>query len=225
MAAPIVIPTLAQTVEIFVARLKGVYISWILMPTTNLFTYGARSIFLNMPKNRNDIFDVAAWSIGASFLISTVTLFVGLALTVNAPAEVLATYPVVPYALLQIDSLVSQLVSFELPSLSYISDPNSLVHLHWLAVTGAFSLLATTFQLIPLDNSAGSKMTFACVGRENFSLIALGVLLFKFGFIGLILLNFNSFFFSDVSVVSKQKFLFDYILVSQFCGDQSVCLS
>jgi hypothetical protein len=219
-AVPMIIQTVAQSIEAAVAKLKGFKISSVFIPTTNLFTYGTRSTLLNMPKNRNDIFDVAALSIGSSLLISTLALFVGLTLTVNTPADVLATYPTVPYDSLQIDSLVSQLVSYELPNLG---EPNSQVHLHWLAVAGAFSLLGTTFQLIPLDNSPGSKMTFAYVGREDFSLLSLLFLLLKFGFVGVIILNFNSFFFADVSL-TKPKLLFDYILASQFCGDQTVCL-
>lgn len=221
---PIMIPIVSQAIEVVVAKAKGVNLSWILVPTTNLFTYGMRSTYLNKPNSRNDIFDIASLSIGSSLLFSTLALFVGLIFTVNAPQDVLATYPAVPYAFLQLDSLVSQLVSYELPNLSYVTDSNTLVHLHWLAVAGALSLLGTTFQLIPLDNSAGSKMTFASLGRENFSLLTVGLLLLKFGFIGVIILNFNSFFFSGVSAVTKEKLLFDYILVSQFCGDSSVCL-
>jgi len=222
---PIAIQSVAQIVETVTAKAKGVKVTSLLVPTTSSFTYGTRSTFLNMASNRNDIFDISAVSVGSTIVTSITALFIGLTLTVSAPADVLATYPMVPYSFLQIDSLVSQLVSYELPGLGLLVDANSNVHLHWLAISGAFSLLATTFQLLPLDNSAGSKMSFACLGRENFSLLTLTVLLIKFGLVGAVLLNFNSFFFSDpassLGLVTKQRLLFDYILASQFAGDAS----
>lgn len=91
------------------------------------------------------------------------------------------TFPTVPIAMLKVNSIMAQLLSNSFPALaaaissSVTVNPNldsissgvlggggvdaTLVHLHWLVIVGVMSFVSSVLQLIPLDNSAGSKLT------------------------------------------------------------------
>ena len=79
--------------------------------------------------------------------------------------------------MLKVNSIMAQLLSNSFPALaaaissSVAVNPNldsisggggvdaTLVHLHWLVIVGVMSFVSSVLQLIPLDNSAGSKLT------------------------------------------------------------------
>ena len=82
--------------------------------------------------------------------------------------------------MLKVNSIMAQLLSNIFPALaaaissSVAVNPNldsisggvlgggvdaTLVHLHWLVIVGVMSFVSSVLQLIPLDNSAGSKLT------------------------------------------------------------------
>ena len=86
-----------------------------------------------------------------------------------------------PIAVLKLNSIMAQLLSNTFPALagaistSVMVNPGlesinsgvlggggvdaTLVHLHWLVIVGVMTFISSVLQLIPLDNSAGSKMT------------------------------------------------------------------
>ena len=66
------------------------------------------------------------------------------------------------------NSVITQLFANAFPSLAAafntvsvngVRADGSLVHLHWLVIVGMMSFIASVLQLIPLDNSAGSKLS------------------------------------------------------------------
>lgn len=47
------------------------------------------------------------------------------------------------------------------------SIPASLLHLHWTALIGCTSFIASVLNLIPMDNTSGSKMASATFGERD----------------------------------------------------------
>jgi len=148
-----------------------------------------------------------------------------LILTADASKEVLATYPTLPLPLLQVNTIISQFItSFCFPDLftttsilSLQEASTTMVHLHWLAIAGAVSFISSTLQIFPIDNSSGSKLSYAALGRENFGALNTIIGLARFIF-------FVPFLFSGpeaVNYVSKSRLFFDFIIISQLCGNTS----
>ena len=82
---------------------------------------------------------------------------------------------------------------FQFPDLFKIvidsTKEDTLVHMHWLAIAGIVSFIGTLFQLIPIDNSSGSKLVYSYFGRDNAGLVASLFNLSKFIFLFLMILN------------------------------------
>ena len=99
---------------------------------------------------------------------------------------------------------------------------DTLVHLHWLVIVGGLSFMASVLQLVPVDNSAGSKLTTATVGRD-IQLLVSGVLtLFKFVLFSLIVFNVGG--VATSLAFSKQRLIFDYLWISQLLSSEKVCV-
>ena len=225
---PLTIQYTSTLVETVVGRLKGFNVTSIVVPSFSLFTFGSRSIYTTLPKNRNDIFDTAAIGVSVALMYSLAALFIGLQITASATSETVATFPSVSLALLNTNAVVSQLLSYELPQLAQeiaasgqaasISTTDATVHLHWLAIAGAGSFIANTLQLIPVDNSAGSKLGQSVVGRDNFQIVSLLTGAVKFLIVFPMLFSINA-----LSVVTAPRLLFDYFVTSQVAGNEEVC--
>ena len=224
---PLTIQYTSDLVEKVVGRLKGFNVSSIVVPSFSLFTFGSRSIYTSLPKNRNDIFDTAAIGISVALLYSLTALFLGLQITATATSEAVASFPSVSLALLKTNAVVSQLLSYELPMIaqevaavgpSVVSTFDATVHLHWLAIAGAVSFIANTLQLIPADNSAGSKLGQSVIGRDNFQIVSLFTGAIKFLIVFPMLFTMNT-----VGAITSPRLLFDYFVTSQVAGNEEVC--
>lgn len=226
--------TLAETIA---GNLKGFNVTSITVPALSLPTFGSRTVYTSMPKNRNDIFDTAAVGIIVGLSSSLLALFLGLQITAAASAEVAASYPSVSFALLKTNAIVTQFLSYQLPQaaivaaettkkvaipggLGFTTIDTSTVHLHWLAIAGAASLIANTYQLIPVDNSAGSKMIQAAIGKEAFLAVSLVTGAVKFLFILPLLFTLNA--VTATGALSNTRLLVDYFITSQFSGNEEV---
>lgn len=56
-----------------------------IIPSYNLlFNYGPRSTYLNMPKNRSDLFDIATSGILTTLILSLAATFAGLKMTADS---------------------------------------------------------------------------------------------------------------------------------------------
>ena len=220
LLTPLCIQLAAALVEKLVGMNKGVKVSSILMPTFLLFDVGARSTYLSRPRNRNDLFDVALSGVGSALGISFVCLLAGAALTAAAPAAELAAFPSLPAGLLNSNSMVQQIAAFFFgPALLAQVDPDAAVdvsiHLHWLAIGGATSLIASVLQLLPVDNSAGSKLSFAVLGVDNFTFLELLTGIIKFLVLFPMLFTLGT---AVPAVLTKERVFVDYLLSSQIAG-------
>jgi hypothetical protein len=114
---PLIIQYTSTIAETIIGKMKGFDVSTVIVPSFSLFNFGSRSIYTTMPKNRNDIFDAAAISVGLALLSSMIFLFIGLQITASETSEVVATYPSISLSLLNTNSFVRQLLTFEFPSI------------------------------------------------------------------------------------------------------------
>ena len=217
---PLAIPTFSNSVEKIIAKMKGIDMTSLLIPTMSVFTFGSRSTYLNMPKSRNDIFDTTFSGVMVSLVASIVALVTGIYFTSIAPNEVLQSYPTVSLSLLTTNKIIEELLLYNFPTL--VSDTgiengvDTLIHMHWLAIAGGLSFIASTLQLIPLDNSSGSKMTYAVLGRENFFLFSIISALLKLAYIIPTLFNFST-ALNGIKMLRTRLFL-DYVISSQICS-------
>jgi hypothetical protein len=225
---PLGIQYASTSAEAFAAKQKGFNISSSVLPSFSLFNFGSRSVCTSMPKNRNDAFDTAAIGISVALLGSLITLCLGLYITASATSEVLASYPSVSLTLLDTNAVVRQAMEFKFPAifeplaaakvatnLIYGGDGegggDAQVHLHWLAIAGGVSFIGSTLQLFPFDNSAGSRMSSAVLGRINY-----GIFVIIFGALKAIFIIPMLFNFAASGLVTTARLLTDYFLTSSF---------
>lgn len=223
-SVPILIQNLAAVMEKTTARLRDVEVSVSYIPALSIFSYGPRTTLVSMPKNRNDMFDITLAGIATSIGLSVAAMLVGLHYTEEASPDIIASYPLIPLSLLKVNTLVAQFLTSQFGDIfSQLSDPKyaeSTVHLHWLVIVGALSFIGSVFQLIPLDNSVGSKLSFAALGRDTSQLITAIAGLTKLLF--LIPMFFNVGGIASAVVPTRAKVLLDYILLSQLVSSDRV---
>ena len=218
--APVAIPSFANLVEKIIAKMKGIDMTSLLIPTMSVFTFGTRSTYLNMPKSRNDIFDTSFAGIMVSLVASIIALVSGIYLTSITPNDVLQTYPTISLTLLTTNKIIEELMLYNFPTIlsdsSIDKGVDTMIHMHWLAIAGGLSFIASTLQLIPLDNSSGSKMTYAVLGRENFFLFTIISSLLKLLYIIPTIFNFST-ALTGIKMIRTRLFL-DYVISSQVCS-------
>ena len=235
---PLGIQYASTAAEAYAAKQKGFNISSSVLPSFSLFNFGSRSVCTSMPKNRNDAFDTAAIGISVALLGSLMTLCLGLYLTASATSEVIASYPSVSLTLLDTNAVVRQAMEFKFPA---IFEPltaakaatnliyggegegggDAQVHLHWLAISGGVSFIGSTLQLFPFDNSAGSRMSSAILGRINYNIFVI-----VFGALKAIFIIPMLFNFAASGLVTTARLLTDYFLTSSFLliGQVTFCM-
>lgn len=225
----------SMAVERLVGKSKGFNVTSVILPSLSLLTYGTRSVYTTMPKSRSDMFDTAAAGITFALVCSFVAMYVGVQLTTTATADVLATYPTVSLTLMSTNTVVRQLLSLEFswmfPYLADVKRATDLisggngegggdvpVHLHWLAISGAVSFMANIFQLIPVDNSAGSKMAGSVIGKNDYSIFMAVFSILKAVFVLPVLFTMSS-----SSLLSPPRLITDYFITSAIHGNGQVC--
>jgi hypothetical protein len=157
-----VIQNTAALVEYQFARYKGVLVDQTALPSLSqaLFNFGKRSTYLTPPGDRMDMFDIALSGVVASLTLSAGAIYAGLQITSRVDAAALLALPTIPAALLQVNTIISQLFEGKMAQITdtaqgVLTASPPAVHLHWLAIAGISTFIATTLQLIPLNNSAG----------------------------------------------------------------------
>ena len=223
--------------EAYVGKMKGFNVTSVILPSFSVFNYGTRSVYTSMPKNRNDVFDTAALSITFALMCSLIAMYIGLQLTASTPTEALPSYPSISLTIMDTNTVVREVLTFEFPTIfqrladakkatDLISGGNgegggdAQVHLHWLAIAGAVSFITNTLQLIPVDNSAGSKMGSSVTGKDNFTIFTV-----VFGIMKAILILPTLFTMTARSLVSAPRLLTDYFLTSVIQGNGQVEIS
>ena len=215
---PILIQMVSSLIETIVAKSKGFVAETITLPTLTTFHFGSRSTYTTMPKNRSDMFDTAAIGISSALSISIALMVYGIVLTSQADSDTINNFPTISLSLLSVNSVIGSIFSERFPNI--FSDLNTFsdttVHMHWLAIAGALTFVANSLQLLPLDNSAGSKMSYALLGKDNFDIITIFAGLAKFAFIVPMLFNVgDSNAIATATIISTPRLFLDYILSSQ----------
>lgn len=224
------VPTISQYLSILVeklsARSKGFDIATVIIPTFTLFNFGVRSTYVTMPKNRNDLFDVAAISSGFAIVNSLALVLCGLSLTAAATKEAILNYPTMSVSLLKTNTVMNQLISNYYPGIfsGLSTEVDTLIHVHWLAIVGASMFIANILQLLPIDNSAGCKMYYAVFGKDSFDIIASFASIIKAFFIIPFIFNTGG-VPAAVAVMTKPLLLLNFILSSQLAGSSSMVSS
>lgn len=212
---PIFMQSASSLAEQIFARTRNFTITTTYLPTLLMGSFGSRTTYTSPPRNRNDMFDTAAIGVLIPIIMSLVAMYTGFSMTLN-DASVVNTYPQVPLSLLEANTLVAKVISSQYPGIFDNLDvsPGAIVHLHWLVIGGAISLIGSVFQLLPFDNSAGFKMGLATLGFDNFSLLSILSTLGKFLFM-------LPFLFLGLSGnVDQNRVLVDYLLMSQIASGQ-----
>lgn len=214
--APILIQFISLFVETSFAYLKGITTTINTIPSFTLPIFGSRVTYVTLPSSRNDLFDISAIGIGSALLTSLITMYTGLQLSVDVSESIMKSFPTISLSLLKLNTIVAQFVNYQFPGIfdSLTSNPTSEIHIHWLAIAGAMSFVYNTFQLFPLDNSPGSKMSFAYLGPELYNVLTLFAGLFKGIF--LITLVFAS---GGTMPLTKPRIFGDFVVASQITAD------
>ena len=222
--APVMIQLLASVTEAVVGGLRDVRVATLTIPTFTLFNFGSRTVYDSRPKDRNEMFDIALVGISTALLSSAALMVYGVALTKSAAATILADYPTLPVSLLELNSVVNNIFSHQFPML-FANGDTSRIHLHWLAIAGAVSFIANSLQLLPLDNSAGSKLSYSVIGRDNYDVLNAVTSLIKFFVIFPMLFSLggdNASVITTAGVFSAQRLIIDYIIASQLATNSEV---
>ena len=246
--APIFLSILMSALETVVAKTKGINVTSVIIPTLTLFNFGSRVTYVTMPRNRDDLFDVAAITAGFSIVNSLALTLYGLSLTASASSDALLSYPKISSSLLQTNSVLGQLMANFYPAwsglaitgtnglgqgLSSISggfdivtgvgNGDVLIHVHWLVVVGGSMFISSVLQLLPIDNSWGSKMFLAVFGKEQFELLTIFSVFFKaIFFLAPLFNNFGGTVAGAATGLAKPRLILDFILASQLAGSSSV---
>ncbi len=222
--APLMVQLLASVTEAVVGGLRDVRVSTLTIPTFTLFNFGSRTVYDSRPKDRNEMFDIALVGISTALLSSVVLMVYGLVLTKEAGASALADYPTLPVSLLELNSVVNNIFVQQFPTV-FMNGDTSRIHLHWLAIAGAVSFIANSLQLLPLDNSAGSKLSYSVIGRDNYDVLNAVASLVKFLVIFPMLFSLggdNASVITTAGVFSAQRLIIDYIIASQLATSSDV---
>ena len=103
-----------------------------LVQMTTMPTYGAVTHYKTMPKNRNDMFDCAAFGAFSLILPSLALMFYGLGLTAAASPVEAAQFPALPVDFVSSNLVVKNIVASIVP----IAEGTGTLHLHYLVSVG-----------------------------------------------------------------------------------------
>ena len=212
--------TLGALSEVTVASLKGFNTSVLLVPSLRIGSWGPRTLYTSMPQNRNDLFDAAFAGFLITFLASFAALVTGLDVTAHATTSDIANFPSISASILKSNTLIAELFQWKFPGIFDAPIEGNLVHMHWSAFAGLVGLISSVFQLIPLDNSSGSKMCYSILGVET-SIVVNGLAsFFRLAFLLPFVFNFGA---EDYELGVK-TLLVDFFFASQFAGNNMVIL-
>lgn len=207
-------------VESNVAKIKGVNINGMLLPSLIIMNYGLKTSWLSLPKSRNDMFDITLSGIITSLTLSTIALYAGISLTLQSNVEAVKSFPTISISLLQSNTMVNEILSSSFKNMpDNIVTTDATIHLHWLAIVGATSFMASILQIFPAGNNAGSKLSMTFLSLENYSIFN-----FFFGLFRGLFLLLSFFTLNDIptNVFTKSRLLLDFFVCSIIAGNDSV---
>jgi len=165
------------------AMSKGVKLSVpVFVPSLITGITSSVTTFKTLPKNKNDMFDIAASGPLAGIVVSSMALALGAKLTlVSDPA----TLPALPLDILRQSTLGGAIIDNVIPGSLYVPDgaPTAgiTIPLHPFAVAGYVGLIVNALALLPVGTTDGGRLTMALFDRaEKMSIgtLTLSALLF-----------------------------------------------
>eukprot|EP01039_Chlorochromonas_danica_P008178 gene8175-9021_t len=211
---------LTEIVELTVASMKSVKLDITRVPSLNLFNFGTRSVLTTLARDRKDIFDLAWFSWSTGTVTSFIAVLLGIYFTKTASPEMVQSFPTIPSSIFELNTIIRQLFNGLMPNVLAVSEAGKAetnVHLHWLAIVGMSGFISQVFQLLPLDSSAGSKMTLGALGAQLHR-ISRGLMnLTKIIFMVAVLLNIKA-ITSIPQTFDIEAVTIDFFLFSQLCG-------
>jgi hypothetical protein len=173
------------------------------LPSLQVVTFGSITPLRSFPPTRVALFDVAMGGPGASMLASILLIVSGLSLTITSRS--LATFPVVPAAVMKSSFLIGQIVTVVAPTimLAPLSQP---VPVHPFFLVGLSGLVMSAVNVLPIGRLDGGRACAATWGRRVASSTT---------FLSLIVLAFYSFagisgiaaFWGSLLLLTRQRLL------------------
>jgi hypothetical protein len=223
------VSSFSSFIETVIAKAKGIDVINTIIPSSSLLpTFGSRSLYLNMPKSRRDLFDISIVNVAVGYVTSSILMIIGIMLSSQASSAELLTYTTIPVSLFKCNNIVGLYMNYQFPGI--LSDGNSvgdIIHMHWLAIVGTVSFIATSLQLLPVDNSNGSKITFAYFGIQEYEIFDNVVNLIKFVIlIPVIITSFGDQINGSNIIVDMNKLVIDFLLISGLVNENynQVCI-
>jgi len=173
------------------------------LPSLQVGTFGSITPLRSFPPTRVALFDVAMGGPGTSMLASILLIVSGLILTITSRS--LATFPVVPAAVMKSSFLIGQIVTVVAPTimLAPLSQP---VPVHPFFLVGLSGLVMSAVNILPIGRLDGGRACAATWGRRVASSTT---------FLSLIVLAFYSFagisgiaaFWGSLLLLTRQRLL------------------
>ncbi|KAL7535420.1 hypothetical protein ACHAXR_006475 [Thalassiosira sp. AJA248-18] len=133
------------------------------LPSLQVGTFGSITPLRSFPSTRAALFDVAISGPGISMLVSIILITSGLSLTMSAQS--LASFPVVPAAMMKSSFLIGSIVSIVAPKMMLVplSQP---MPIHPLFLVGLAGLFVSAINLLPIGRLDGGRACMAAWGRQ-----------------------------------------------------------
>ncbi|KAL9179589.1 hypothetical protein ACHAXT_008879 [Thalassiosira profunda] len=151
------------------------------LPSLQVGSFGSITPLRSFPSSRSALFDLAISGPGIAMMVSLALLISGLNLTLGARS--LATFPVVPAALMKSSFLIGSIVSVVAPKMMLVplSQP---IPVHPIFFVGLAGTVMSAVNLLPIGRLDGGRAFMAAWGRRMASLVS---------FLSLLALAFFSF--------------------------------
>eukprot|EP00578_Thalassiosira_sp_NH16_P023509 CAMPEP_0181101562 /NCGR_PEP_ID=MMETSP1071-20121207/13826_1 /TAXON_ID=35127 /ORGANISM="Thalassiosira sp., Strain NH16" /LENGTH=866 /DNA_ID=CAMNT_0023184433 /DNA_START=246 /DNA_END=2846 /DNA_ORIENTATION=+ len=152
------------------ARARGVRLGWpVILPSLQVGTFGSITPLRSFPLTRSDLFDVAVCGPGVSMMASLILIVSGLGLTVGS--ESLATFPVVPAAIMKSSFLIGTITSVMAPGMMMAPLPQP-IPIHPFFFVGLAGLMMNAVNLLPIGRLDGGRAFTAVWGRRPARLVS-----------------------------------------------------
>lgn len=172
------------------------------LPSVQVGTFGSITPLRSFPPSRAALFDVAIGGPGVSILVSLILLIYGLNLTVTSQS--LATFPMVPAAMMKSSLLIGFIVSIVSPPflLAPLSQP---VPIHPFFLIGLAGLVKSAVNILPIGRLDGGRACMAAFGRRVASSISFltSLMLAIYSFTSL---SGIAVFWGSLIILTKQRF-------------------
>lgn len=145
------------------------------LPSLQIGIFGSATRFLNYPKDRKALFDMAILGPLLGFLGSFACLFFGLMTSTTATAAEIAQYPALPVGFFSSSLLLYSMLDVT-AHISSITDQTTLIPIHPLVAVGITGLLANALNFMPIGRLDGGRVTMAIGGRQAASSVSLATL-------------------------------------------------